>query len=580
MIDYDDQILFVLYLFKQTPELLNYYQEKYRYVCVDEAQDTSKLQHELLRLLCEKHNNIFLVGDEDQSIYGYRGAFPQALLEIKEAGFYINPFVLKLETNYRSNEEIVSVANAFISKNKNRNDKEMRSSRGLGGTVDIRRAESRDLQYSHAISLCKSHEKSAAILYRNNDSAIPLVDLLERNHIPYRLNKQSETFFTNRIVTDIKAFMSFALNHNDQQLLWTIYYKFSLGFSKDRIQFTCNYSSLNRTDLLDEFVVQSAFYKGFENHRNRMKTNAKKFRDVFCTMKTMHPVDAISALENLGYVDYARNNNLSIGTLDLLKSIAKNTNTIEGFLNRLDELKSIISRHKGTEGILLSTIHSAKGLEFDTVMLLDIFDGVLPSQKSKDRSNNNLFGEYEEERRLFYVAITRAKTNLIILDVKDRDSEFIKEITPKEPITREEKHQKPTFKSTTYVADMYLDPNTFISETSEEKCCPIDAAYIKQLLTKAKPTLGSIETNALKLLKGYHSEGKLEEYITALQDATIFACGDDFMIFEVSADEDAEIINKSRSNSNVRELCSLFFPEKKEILALTAEDLEELGKNH
>lgn len=578
-IDYDDQILFVLCLFKQNAELLNYYQGKYKFICVDEVQDTSKLQHELLRILCEKNNNIFLVGDEDQSIYGFRGAFPQALFEIRD--YYSNPFILKLETNYRSNQEIVEIANHFISKNMNRVAKDMRSSHGLGGKVDVHPVNNRDEEFYRALEISQKNATNAAILYRNNESAIPLIDLLERNHIPYVLNKQSDTFFSNRIVKDICSFMNFALDHNNQKLLWNIYYKFSLGFSKDRVAHTCFYSDRNKSDLLDEFVEQATFYKGSSKYRKQMRLNAENFRAVFCSMKTMSPVDALDTIEALGYADYSKEKSLNSGILDLLKLIAKNTKTINQFLKRLEELETIIkNKRPSTNGIFLSTIHSAKGLEFDTVCLLDVFDGILPSKKSKDRPNNSLFSIYEEERRLFYVAITRAKTNLIILNIKDRESEFIKEIAPKEPIIPEEKHQESPLKSTTYVADRYLNPNVLINESTEEKPHPIDTAYINQLLAKAKPTLGSIETNALKMMRSYHSEGQLEEYIIALQDATIFACSDNFMILEVPEDEDAEIINELRSNANVRELCSLFFPEKKEILALTAEDLEELGKNH
>ena len=208
--DYDDQLVFAKLFLEKFPPLLSEFQELYRYICVDEAQDTSKIQHEIIRLLASKRNNIFMVGDEDQSIYGFRAAYPRALLNFTD--IYINPYVLFLETNYRSTKQIVTAAQKFISRNINRHsEKHMCASRGDGKPIERITVSKKHEQYSTMCDIVQKGHGQLAVLYRNNSSAIPLMDLFLRKNIPYkRLKDAGENFFTSRVVQDIVYFLRYS----------------------------------------------------------------------------------------------------------------------------------------------------------------------------------------------------------------------------------------------------------------------------------------------------------------------------------------------------------------------------------
>ena len=217
---------------EKCPSLLEEFQEQYQYICVDEAQDTSKIQHEIIQLLASKRNNIFMVGDEDQSIYRFRAAYPRALLDFTDT--YVNPYVMFLETNYRSTRQIVSAAQRFISRNINRHsEKHMQASRGDGKPIERITVRKKHEQYSAISDIAKKEYGQLAVLYRNNASAIPLMDLFLRENVPYiRLKDNGENFFTSRVVQDIVFFLRFAVNLNDAEAFMQIYYKCGYGFNK------------------------------------------------------------------------------------------------------------------------------------------------------------------------------------------------------------------------------------------------------------------------------------------------------------------------------------------------------------
>ncbi|MBR4319576.1 MAG: ATP-dependent helicase, partial [Oscillospiraceae bacterium] len=190
--DFDDQLVYSKMILEKFPPILEEFQEQYRYICVDEAQDTSKIQHEIIQLLAFRRNHIFMVGDEDQSIYRFRAAYPRALLNFTDT--YVNPYVMFLETNYRSTRQIVSVAKRFISRNINRHsEKHMQASRGDGKPIEQIIVRKKHEQYSAMSEIAKREHGQLAVLYRNNASAIPLMDLFLRENIPYiRLKDNGE----------------------------------------------------------------------------------------------------------------------------------------------------------------------------------------------------------------------------------------------------------------------------------------------------------------------------------------------------------------------------------------------------
>ncbi|MBO5036679.1 MAG: ATP-dependent helicase [Clostridia bacterium] len=421
LMDYDDQLVYAHTILRKYPRILEYFQDRYQYICVDEAQDTSKLQHEIIRLLAMKYKNIFMVGDEDQSIYGFRAAYPRALTEFRSN--YPNASVYYMETNYRSTKEIVKTSADFIEKNIDRYSKKIVSSRGYGAPVLRIPVKNREDQYKFLLELAKRSNKNTAILYRDNDSAIPLIDLMLRNNIPFNVNKLKGLFFTNRLVSDIKNFMQLAVDQYDTESFMQIYYKCNFGFNKKMAELVCAKSMGRKMTVADALIRQNF-------QQPHMQKNAKEFGKFLSDIASNNPLNALNIIYDR-YESFMTRQNMDYDKFELLQVLASAEKTVGSFLERLYELQLICSDEKPEKnnGITLSTVHSAKGLEFDSVYITDVFDGTFPSvtlsaaQKDKDEMDC-----YMEERRLFYVAMTRAKNELAVISISDRKSSFIDEI--------------------------------------------------------------------------------------------------------------------------------------------------------
>ena len=423
--DYDDQLIFAKLFLERFPGLLSEFQNRYQYICVDEAQDTSKIQHEIIRILSSKHNNIFMVGDEDQSIYRFRAAYPRALLDFTDT--YTNPYIMFLETNYRSTRQIVSAAQKFISKNINRHsEKHMQASRGDRKPIERITVRKKHEQYSAVCDIANGEHGQLAVLYRNNSSAVPLMDLFLRKNIPYvRLKDTGENFFTSRVVQDIVYFLRFAVNPNDSEAFMQIYYKCGYGFRQQAANWSCRKANRKKITITDELINQMSQWP-------KLMHKAEDFKQKLKIIAVSKPHTAIELISRFWYYDYAREKELDIGKVDILYSLAVQEDTIEGFLNRLAKLPQLIEEYKCTDDnpVILSTIHSAKGLEFDTVYIVDVYDGCLPHYDRETAKEQEKIDNYEEERRLFYVAITRAKNELYLFYIQEYDSSFVAEITP------------------------------------------------------------------------------------------------------------------------------------------------------
>lgn len=228
--DYDDQMVYAYQILRQCPEILRDFQTKYPYLCVDEAQDTSKIQHKIIALLAKGTENLFIVGDEDQSIYGFRAAYPEALLEFDKV--HLNAKVLLLEQNYRSTVQIVEAANRFIQRNQNRRPKHMKAVRGSGPSIRVIDVKDRLAQYAYLEKVARNCRTETAVLYRNNDSALPLIDRMNRAGIPYRCRQFDGSFFTHRVVRDITDVIRFAYDPEDGALFLRIYYKLGARITK------------------------------------------------------------------------------------------------------------------------------------------------------------------------------------------------------------------------------------------------------------------------------------------------------------------------------------------------------------
>jgi DNA helicase-2/ATP-dependent DNA helicase PcrA len=207
--DFDDQMIFALDILRDNPDILTALRNQYKYISVDEAQDTSKVQHAIIKLLADG-NNIFMVGDEDQSIYGFRGAYPRALLNFRYN--YKNPYILRMERNYRSTSQIVDKAQRFITKNKGRYEKNMSSERGEGSDVQLIEIDTKEEQYNHLLNVAKTANGDTAFLYRDNESAVVLIDLFTRNNISFKHKKAEMNFFGNNVVRDIVAYLTLCID--------------------------------------------------------------------------------------------------------------------------------------------------------------------------------------------------------------------------------------------------------------------------------------------------------------------------------------------------------------------------------
>ena len=424
--DYDDQMLYAYKMLRMDSRLLEHFQNLYPYICVDEAQDTSKIQHAIIALLAAKSENLFMVGDEDQSIYGFRAAYPEALLDFEKD--HPGARVLLMEENFRSNAKIVSAADKFIQKNTMRHEKHMKAAREAGADIRKISLKSRKAQYVYLMKIAQECSTETAVLYRDNECAIPLIDLLERKHIPYRMRNAELSFFTHRTVLDIQNIIRFAMNPKDTELFMQIYYRLKLFFRKeDALNYT-NISKEKDIPVWDAILQYGNLEEYQQNHVRSLRRQMKKLLD----MTGDKAVDQI--LVYMGYQDYLKKMGMNANKLEIVKMIGSREDSPEKLLERLKELERIIREKKEEREcrFILSTMHASKGLEYDTVYLLDVVDGILPEKvlTSMNTASKEEIGAYEEERRLFYVGVTRAKNQLNIF-ATGKPSRFCNELLEK-----------------------------------------------------------------------------------------------------------------------------------------------------
>ena len=450
MMDYDDQMIYAYKILKGSQVTLKHFQDIYRYICVDEAQDTSKIQHMIISLLAGRDGNLFMVGDEDQSIYGFRAAYPDALLNFEKE--HPGAKVLVMDKNYRSNARIVEAADIFIQHNKERHAKHICATKSAESEINFV-SIARENQYSYLMKVAENPATRTAVLYRDNESVLPLVDLLERNNVPYNIKSADLTFFSNRVVLDIVNMLRFAFVPMDEELFMKIYFKFQAYIKKTDAIAMCQLAETNHSGILDaaELVDMNPHVLG----------NCRSLRTHFKNMANENPYKAINRIENfMGYGDYLGANNIDTNKIFILKQLAKQEKDIPSFLNRLSVLRQLLMEKKNDPGtkFILSTIHSSKGLEYDSVMLIDVLNGVFPNKvlRQHTKATPQEKKDYEEERRIFYVGMTRAKEHLTIFKYKDRPSSFLKELSNKQAIPEEMLESKPANTYSAAQATSYL----------------------------------------------------------------------------------------------------------------------------
>ncbi|HLB33587.1 MAG TPA: 3'-5' exonuclease, partial [Chthoniobacterales bacterium] len=429
--DFDDLLLNARTLLVEHDEARAAWQLRYRYILIDEFQDTNKLQLDLVSHLVGAPINLCVVGDDDQSIYGWRGAESANLLEFER--YFSNPEIIKLEQNYRSTDVILSLANRLIKHNSRRRGKNLWSDQDDGDAVRILSSED-DLMEAEFIAdeimvLGSKSWNDVAILYRMNAQARRFETALRERNILYRVIG-GKSFFDRREIRDVMAYLTALINPDDDSALLRVLGTPPRGIGKVTLQALIESSAHKKCNLLEvlsdaeqqnEFSTKTAaalahFSESWGAYRIRLQTPGQ---DPALLLREV--------LDECGYFDDlkrscktteegdARENNIR----ELIQSMAdycqKNRREgVQGFLDRMSLDREREEEKEDSEGVTLITLHAAKGLEFGHVYLVGLEDGLLPHERSKQEGN------IEEERRLCYVGITRAKKNLTITHCRTR----------------------------------------------------------------------------------------------------------------------------------------------------------------
>ena len=423
LLDYDDLLTTAYQILKHHDFLCSFYQQRYTHIQIDEAQDTSKIQYELIKLIAKPNNNLFLVGDDDQSIYAFRGAYPKQLLEFKQTFEHAN--FIYLNENFRSSQNIVQLSSTFIKQNKHRYKKEIQTPNPPKLEPTLHHFQTEKEQLAYLINELKTIENldEVAILYRQNVSAITLIEAFERHQLPFKLQEGKLSFFSHPIVKDVVSFFELAKNPRQTEAFKRI--AKILYLSASVIGQTL---SQTESDYLDYLTRQVAFKTAFQRDKIRQfKLNLPKLKEMPPRRAIHYILDTLdyeSYLIKRGFIkeDQERLYTQGLAVVETLKSIAKETNHVDEFLHRLTHLQDISQQSSLQQipAIHLLTFHASKGLEFDTVFLIDCMDGITPTSNALSHHLLQKDEEFEEERRLFYVAMTRARTRLEIMSVANK----------------------------------------------------------------------------------------------------------------------------------------------------------------
>lgn len=391
-IDFDDMLIKTYELLKNNKAALDRVRSVYRYILVDEFQDINKVQFEALKLIANPSNNIFVVGDEDQSIYGFRGSRPDFLLEFEE--YFSNTKKVLLDINYRSKGEIINIANRLIEKNTNRYEKVIKCGQGNGAKVNYISPEDSE---EEAVYIAKDIKNKVqedyteytdfAVIYRTNIQSRALVDVFMDMRIPFVVKDSIVTIYDHWAAQDILAYLRIGVNPNSNKDWIRIINKPFRYISKDNLNL-----------IKDEPDFINSLINKCDLHPKQVKTINDLDIDI-SYVKGLNPKNAISYIRTtLDYdryiLDYCTNRKIKtnglIEILNELESSATNFKTIQEYLEHIERVKSEIvdnKNNKETDGVIFTTMHSAKGLEFKNVYIIGANEGTIPHEKSYEIDN-------------------------------------------------------------------------------------------------------------------------------------------------------------------------------------------------
>lgn len=417
-VDFDDLLLMPVMLFMKEKEILYHYQEKYKYILIDEYQDTNEVQYKLTKLLSSLYQNIFVVGDPDQSIYQFRGANYKNILNFEKD--YKNARVIALEENYRSTKMILEAANSVIKNNKDRKEKNLKSNKVLGAKVKYLRS----YDEKHEITLCIEEikqlvsegykAKDIAVFYRTNGQARVVEEMFIKNNLPYKV-VGSYYFYQRKEIKDLISYLRLILNPHDEVSLRRVINVPKRKIGPSTLQAIENSALINNVSMFD------AISKGKElDFKNLILELAKESESLSLT-ELIDTIMEKSGMKKELEEDATLENELRLENLMEFKSITASFEERTGSVNLGDFLEEIsliadMSEHKDLKDVItLMTIHSAKGLEFDVVFLIGMEESIFPHANSLLEKEG-----LEEERRLMYVGITRARDLLYLTNAKRR----------------------------------------------------------------------------------------------------------------------------------------------------------------
>ena len=476
--DFDDLLGNTVELFRKNPDVLEYYQNRFRYIMVDEYQDTNQVQYEFVRLLAEKSKNLCVVGDDDQSIYKFRGATIENIMSFEKS--YPNAKVIRLEQNYRSTQNILNAANAVISNNEERKGKTLWTENPEGEKIQIHTSSNEQEEAGFVATtileqVAKGRKYSDfAVLYRMNSQSNILEKVFVKSGIPYRIIG-GHRFYERREIRDMIAYLSVINNPSDEIRLRRIINQPKRSIGDKTIATASEIAGTLGEGLLEVLGRADEF-----DSLRRASAKLKAFYDMMQELIDANDDESVSlhelyelVLEKTGYIEAlrgekeeaeARIENINELASNLLKFQEENGEeaTLSAFLEEVSLMTDIDNYDESADTVVMMTMHSAKGLEFPVVFLPGFEEGIFPGlQAIYDPT------EIQEERRLCYVAITRAKESLYLLNTdsrmlfgstsRNRPSRFSLEI-PLDLInkTRDQDWRKPDFGTKMPVAEVEL----------------------------------------------------------------------------------------------------------------------------
>lgn len=431
--DFDDLMVCTYELFQKRPQILEKWQEKFQYILVDESQDINPIQYDIIRMLAKPQDNLFMVGDDDQSIYRFRGARPEILLHFPKD--YPQAKQIILDVNYRSTGEIVQRSKMLIAENEKRYAKKVCTKREQGESVDLRKFENDREEVAHMIEDIRQYLKSGhscreiAILFRTNIGCRKTVEQLMAYNLPFRMREGMPNLYEHWIAKDLFAYLRIAQGGRKRSDFLQIMNKPNRYISRD--------------SLYEPEVCFETLYKLYEE-KTWMCERIEKFEQDLKVLEKMTPFGAVNYIRyGIGYEgylkEYAQYRHIKeeelLEILDELQDTTRGFDRWADFQNHVERYKEEMKNQKKAmettkEAITVATFHGIKGLEFENVYILDVNEGMIPFRKAV------LEVEIEEERRMFYVGMTRAKNKLHLYYVEEQKgkkvepSRFLLEVFP------------------------------------------------------------------------------------------------------------------------------------------------------